>query len=62
MSIIRKVIHSNQLKDIINLPEEFINQEIEIVIQPLNRDLDLLNHSVSLVEEWVDEREDEIWI
>ncbi len=62
MPSIRKVIHSNQLKDIIDLPEEFKNREIEIVIQPLNRSLDLLNHSVSLVEEWLDEREDEIWI
>lgn len=35
MSFVRKITHSDTLKDIIDLPENLLNQDVEIIILPL---------------------------
>lgn len=35
MNFVRKITHSDTLKDIIDLPENLLNQEVEIFIRPL---------------------------
>lgn len=35
MNFVRKITHSDTLKDIIDLPENLRNQEVEIIVLPL---------------------------
>lgn len=35
MNFVRKITHSDTLKDIFDLPENLLNQEVEIIIRPL---------------------------
>ncbi len=70
--MIREIIRPKSQEYTVRLPKEYLNREVEILILPFFRDsraepseVDetkaFSSHSAGLVEEWLDEREDEIW-
>lgn len=68
--MVREIIRPTSEHYNINIPKEYINTDVEILILPLNnikqrdRDDDIKafsNHSANTIKEWIDESEDEIW-
>ena len=58
------VPHSKTLT--LDLPDEFVEQQLEIIIFPVGLETDsetraLSDHSASTIEEWHDPEEDLVW-
>jgi len=68
--MVREIIKPNSNEYILNLPKEYVNQELEIIVLPLkekkvnvdNKEVkEFSNHSANIIDEWLDESEDEVW-
>ena len=65
-SMIRKITVPRSSELLVAIPEEFLDHKVEIVIFPIDDDVDpevqaLSDHSASLIDEWQCSAEDEIW-
>jgi len=71
--MIREIIRPTSENYNIQIPKEYINTDVEILVLPLNtknkkkyEESDEIktfsNHSATTIEEWQDDSEDEIWI
>ena len=67
--MVREIIEPNSTKFILNLPKEYVNTKLEIIIVPIEKEIDndeneikeFSNYSANTIEEWLDESEDEVW-
>ena len=71
--MLRKIIRPTSENYNIDIPKEYINTEVEILVLPFsnmqnkvkdNKQSEIQafsNHSANNIEEWLDESEDEIW-
>ena len=68
--MVREIIKPNSNEYILNLPKEYVNQKLEIIVLPLkekkvnvdNKEVkEFSNHSANIIDEWLDESEDEVW-
>ncbi len=71
--MLRKIIRPTSENYNIDIPKEYINTEVEILVLPFSNMQNKVkdneqseiqafsNHSANNIEEWLDESEDEIW-
>ncbi len=38
MQVIRKIINSNKIKDVIDVPDDFNNKMVEVIVMPIKSD------------------------
>jgi len=65
-SMIRKIAVPRSRSLTVAIPEEFLNHKVEIVVFPIDDEVDpevqaLSDHSASLIDEWRDSSEDSVW-
>lgn len=66
ISMIRKIAVPRSRNLTVVIPEEFLDHKVEIVVFPINDEIDpevqaLSDHSASLIDEWQDSSEDGVW-
>ena len=71
--MLREIVKPTSENYNIHIPKEYINTEVEILVLPLGdikhrinanefSEIETFsNHSASTIEEWLDDKEDEVW-